>query len=656
MSTQLAARQLPAETRAPLSHRVVVIAAGLTVAFALLVPYNDLYLRNTPLAGNLLPTNTVLTLLVLAVGINPLLRRWAPRWALSSAELAGLWALLLIPSGIPMAGFWRYILPQVASLAYHASPANRWDVLLLPYAPDWLVLTDRVAARGFYEGAGGVIPWAAWSRPLMFWTPLGAALVLATACTAALVRRQWTDYEHFVFPLVQLPAELVQSPVKGWCPPLMTQPAFWCGFGASALFHTLCGLNAYYPAIPAPQRVRRLGDYLTGFPWDAIAGTFVNIYPAAIGLTYLLTSDIAFSLWFFYLLERLQQVVFAYYGWTGLGYSATDFVQYQQVGAVLGLLSVIVYAGRTHWRQVVAAAVKWRRRSDGAAHEDTDEPLPYTAAVWGGIASAGFICVWLMARGVSGLLAVTFVAMTLGFYVAAAWIASNSGLLMVQMRILPHDPVWALLGSRRFSPRDVIVSFLLQEAFAYDLRETLMPSLLNAMKMADMAKLSRRQVMAWGMGLIALSVPVALWMWLRLCYTYGGVNLEPSTFQWHAFHPYLLTVQAIDPGLQPNAVRATGMAAGFAVFVGSFALRWRIAHFPLHPIGLVVCRGWAMENFWLMVLVGWTLKGLTVRYGGLQAYRRGRPLFLGLILGDLTMGGVFGALGAITRRGYVVLP
>jgi hypothetical protein len=98
------------------------------------------------------------------------------------------------------------------------------------------------------------------------------------------------------------------------------------------------------------------------------------------------------------------------------------------------------------------------------------------------------------------------------------------------------------------------------------------------------------------------------------------------------------------------------MAAGFAVFVGSFALRWRIAHFPLHPIGLVVCRGWAMENFWLMVLVGWTLKGLTVRYGGLQAYRRGRPLFLGLILGDLTMGGVFGALGAITRRGYVVLP
>jgi hypothetical protein len=634
------------------TRRTIGVAMVLTALFAWLIPHNDLLLRNTPLAGNLLPTNTVLVLLIFVALLNPLLRRIAPAWVFHPSELATLWALLLIPSGIPMAGFWRYILPPIASLLYRASPSNRWDALLLPHAPNWLVVTDAVAVRGFFEGNGGIIPWTAWVKPLSFWVPLGIALLMATICLAALIRRQWTEHEHFLFPLVQLPNELIQSPLAGSrLPPLLTQKPFWVGFSLAVAFHTLCGLHAYFPALPAPPRWQRLGDFLTGFPWDAIGNTFLNLYPSAIGLTYLLATEVAFSLWFFYVLERLLQILFALYGWTGFGYSATDFVQHQQVGAVVGLLVIVLYAARGHWRQVVLKALGRLKELD-----DRDEPLPYAVAFWGGVLSGSFIVLWLIGRGVSILLAVSFLVMTLGFYLAAAWIASNSGLLMVQMRILPHDPIWAILGSRRFSPRDLLTAFLLQKAFAYDLRETLMPSLLNAMKVADLNGVRRRPLLLWGIALMALTLPIALLAWLRLAYTYGGVNLEASTFQWHTIHPYLLAAQAMEPGIQANAVRTLGMVTGLVVFVGCFALRRQFVNFPLHPMGLIVCRGWAMENFWLMVFVGWLLKVTTMRYGGLHAYKALRPFSLGLVLGDLVMAGFFGGMGMLTRRSYVVLP
>jgi hypothetical protein len=37
-----------------------------------------------------------------------------------------------------------------------------------------------------------------------------------------------------------------------------------------------------------------------------------------------------------------------------------------------------------------------------------------------------------------------------------------------------------------------------------------------------------------------------------------------------------------------------------------------------------------------------------LKHGGIQAYRRTFPFFLGLVLGDFTIGGVWGIIGLIT--------
>ncbi len=43
-------------------------------------------------------------------------------------------------------------------------------------------------------------------------------------------------------------------------------------------------------------------------------------------------------------------------------------------------------------------------------------------------------------------------------------------------------------------------------------------------------------------------------------------------------------------------------------------------------------------RLWLPVFVSWFAKVLILRYGGLRAYRRALPFFLGLVLGEFTAG------------------
>ncbi len=66
--------------------------------------------------------------------------------------------------------------------------------------------------------------------------------------------------------------------------------------------------------------------------------------------------------------------------------------------------------------------------------------------------------------------------------------------------------------------------------------------------------------------------------------------------------------------------------------------------------------GWAMLVIWFSIFLGWLSKFIILKAGGLKLYRRARPLFLGLILGDCIMGGIWTIIGLIVGKAYNVLP
>jgi hypothetical protein len=58
-----------------------------------------------------------------------------------------------------------------------------------------------------------------------------------------------------------------------------------------------------------------------------------------------------------------------------------------------------------------------------------------------------------------------------------------------------------------------------------------------------------------------------------------------------------------------------------------------------------------MHIFWMPFFVGWLLKTLAVRYGGLQLYRRTVPLAIGFIVGDFVDQGLWVVVSLVTRGG-----
>ena len=102
-------------------------------------------------------------------------------------------------------------------------------------------------------------------------------------------------------------------------------------------------------------------------------------------------------------------------------------------------------------------------------------------------------------------------------------------------------------------------------------------------------------------------------------------------------------------GLAP-APGYRGFATGFGLIFTFFlyAMRSRFLWWPFHPVGYVMAPMWFTHHLWLSVFVAWAAKFLLLRYGGLRAYATALPFFLGLILGDCVIGGIWALVDFFT--------
>ena len=107
----------------------------------------------------------------------------------------------------------------------------------------------------------------------------------------------------------------------------------------------------------------------------------------------------------------------------------------------------------------------------------------------------------------------------------------------------------------------------------------------------------------------------------------------------------------------PNLPAIQHIAFGF-LFTGVLTfLKRQFLWWPFYPVGYAVGNGWAIGWMWFSIFLGWLFKQLLFAGGGVRAYRRALPLFLGFVFGQFLAGSLWSLLGVVLNMNmYTLFP
>ena len=584
----------------------------------------------------------VLCLLFLIVLVNMLVKRIAKGRELKPTEIALIYIMILPAAMVTSHGMLERLLSTLAAGNYFASPDNGWRDLFYNHTPSWLVPWDprgpgkQPVTVNFYEGIHRhtVVPWGLWIRPVLAWFLLFGMVYFAFLCMASILRRQWGDNEHLTFPLVQLPMEFIRTETTNGEKHVFSRPLTWIGFTVPFFVFNWNGLHNIYPTMPLIVLNVTLNPFFTTPPLNDMGPLFLYVSFAAIGFFFLLPSELLFSLWFFFLIGKGQEVFARVVGYETPNHphaAAHYFLGTQTEGAWVALAFTFAVLARKHLSAVWAAAI-----GRGGDDRGQDEMLSYRVAVWGLIAAFGGIVIWCVAMGMSAWLAIWIFAFYL--FVQAIIMArstAEAGMLMTEGSWTSTDILRGPFGSTHLDPHDMTALSYTEAMFPRDLRGMLFTGFLDAQRLADAIGIKRKTLLtALVVGVVSAAVMGAAYQ-LYLPYHLGALTMQPYAYQGNSVQFFRENAGRIhhlfhDPTYNDGAWAAVGVVVTLALS----ALRARYAGFPLHPLGYALCCTWTIVVFWFPILVAWICKAATVRYGGVKGYRFLRPFFIGMVLGE----------------------
>jgi hypothetical protein len=622
-------------TRSPLTWKVLLLGLPL-------IPLNAWWLIQTEYVAYSDNATTqalffnAISLLLLLLSLNGLLRRMLPRAVFAPQELCAVYVLVAVASNLAGHDQLQILFTTLTYVFRHDTPESGWGTKLIPYLPRHLMARDREAINALYTGNTTLYRWDhihPWLAPLGWWTLFVVLLVWVMLCLTTLLRRQW-DAERLSYPIAEIPIQIITQPHT-----LFRTPVLWAGVAIGAIGQIMNMLHVLYPSLPGVMIGVQYYEF-DKFPWNAMGSLPLCSYPFAFGLTFLLPTQLGFSCWFFFFLSRCELVVSAMQGQTDT-YNRFPYIQQQGVGACLGMFLIIVWSARRELAHIWRVAIGTRKRGrDNPTADDADEPLSYRTTVFGllgGVAGLIWFCV---SAGMRPWTAIIFLALLFVIVVVVARLRAELGLPTFELYQVGAEHVMQRVGgTTAWTHADLgVMSLLFWLTRTH--RQFPMQTQVDAIRLGKRTDTAQRPLAGLIMLASALGTVCAFWALLHSVYQVG---YESAKFQgpavwafgkepWQKMDNWISTPQKPDAG----SIGAYLFGILFTLFLAM--MRARFLGWPFHPAGYLVAGSFGLFRLWLPIFFSWLVKSLILRYGGLRLYRRALPFFLGLVLGEFGAG------------------
>ena len=549
---------------------------------------------------------------------------------------------------------------------------------------------------GLASGTGAVplweLPLGAWARPMLYWAPLLLSLSVALFSLQFLVHRQWAHHEQLSYPVAQVAgAFCARKDGERGVPDVFRNPLFWCGFVPVFVLLGLDTLASWYPQeVPGLQTMMpNLRSWwlpiTTELPFLKKAfgsASFLNgqtLFFSFFGIAYFVSSEISLTVGLAPFL--LTAISLLFYSSTGTVMD-DNVLTAERSGAFVGYTIILLYTGRTYFKAVFARALGFGRRAArpaaaaAASAEDAEDArdaedlaAPDETSVLAArllvLAFAAFVVVlsWMCQ---SWLMALFYALLAMVMFLVISRIVCETGIPFIQAGWTPTTVLVSLLGPAAFGPHALTYLQWGTAILVQDPRESLMPYVGTGAKVADDAGLPMRKVFRWALFALAVALVVAFFSALFSIYNYTPMKhswaarrtptryLDATARQFGDMQAAGVFEASLSRGplrrlalAHPTALHCHWMLYGALAVVGLSALRFRFSKFPIHPVFFLLMGTYPCLNAWGSFLLGWFVKQLVVRFGGGGVYQKCKPVFVGLIAGELGIAGVMLVVGFV---------
>ncbi|MDE2126339.1 MAG: hypothetical protein KGJ62_07100 [Armatimonadetes bacterium] len=588
--------------------------------------------------------NTVFLLFVFTC-LNQLVACKTRLTPLTRAELLLVYAILCIGSCVGGHDFLEILVPMLSWPYKHASASNNWLHLIIPHLNPHFFVTNPAIYKTYYTGNDTI--WRvkyvrAWLPVVLIWTGFVALLLWVFICINAILRKQWTDHERLTYPIVQVPL-IITNPAAFQTGGLFRNRLFWIGFAIAAGIDIINSINYYYPSVPTVltpgfgQSFTDIGQFVTSKPWNAIGWTPISFYPFMIGLGMFMPLDFLFSCVFFYWMWKMEDVAAVA---LALDHDPLfPYTQSQSFGAYMSFCFFAIWISRRYLRDVVLCAL-----GRPSPLDDSLEPMRYRWAIVGIVIGFSGLVIYSMILGMSWWLAIAFFVMYFALAVAITRMRAELGTPIHDLHFTGPDQVLTRVGGTKVFSTSNLTVMSLYFWFNRAYRGHAMPQQLEAYKMAEQTRSDYRR---WHIAMVVLStlaIFIAFWAMLFLMYHYGAEAKSKLTFGSESYDQLQGWLNTPAHG---NFQQFMAICVGFGI---AFLLQWlrtRFPWWPLHPLAFAVTSSWEINLVWGPLFLAWIFKSLILRYGGRRGFHRALPFFVGLMLGQFTVGSLLNIFGII---------